>query len=134
MGMVIVIMVRRRPKVEHRDKMANNELPLVRTWLPAQKTMLMHMLIDKDHPNQYWKLLKQVINTPEWEVSQTVLPLLYPIVLKIFWSFVMWLWNRRGSRPGQLPEAAHPFVEMEALMGARPSAPPQPASLYPRLQ
>ena len=59
--------------------MANNELPLVRTWLPAQKTMLMHMLIDKDPPNHYLKLLKQVINTPEWEVAQTVLPLLYPI-------------------------------------------------------
>ena len=27
--------------------MANNELPLVRTWLPDQKTMLMHMLINK---------------------------------------------------------------------------------------
>ena len=27
--------------------MVNNELPVVRTWLPDEKTMLMHMLIDK---------------------------------------------------------------------------------------
>ena len=39
------------------------------------------------------------------------------VVLKMVSSFVMWLWNRRGSRPGHLPEGSHPFVEMEALMG-----------------
>ena len=96
----------------------------------------------EDPPNHYWKLLKRIINTPEWEVSQTLLPILYPIgnyfyelanimvlgwqvkndsfvivVLKMVCMFLSYLWKRYVSRPGHLPEAAHPFVEMEALMG-----------------
>ena len=49
--------------------------------------------------------------------EQPLYDLFFLVVLKIVCTFIMYLWNLYVSRPGHLPEALPPFVEMETLMG-----------------